>query len=344
MRRFNAAAASAVVRRRTLKMTSPCHGDSCSSHSEIASSSSSLSFSSILVVVLWLIVVDRPTEVTSLASAASAASVARNRPFQTSLIFGDVTASSSSLRRHHRTPIVELKLGVILPYSNTHPWSLTKVLPAIQLAVERVFNQSGGTLRFVVHEGDSQCSETYGPLVAIDMYLKRSADVFVGPACDYAVAPIARFSPHWNIPIVTGGALVQAFGSKSVHYRLLTRMSSSYAKLGQFMVDVVESFNWTSNVGIVYHSNLGPRAAQFGKTECYFTIEGVYAALQMAARERTGSASLASETLWTRPFDVHDALNASALLTEISQRARSMQTFTLILAFELCKTKRFKHY
>jgi hypothetical protein len=333
MRCFDAAAVAAIVRRRASKMTSSYHRDSCSSHSDVASSlSSSLSFTSILVAVILLIVVDRPIPVASLASAASAA---RNRQIQTSLTSGDVTASSSSPHRHHRAPFVELKLGVILPYSNTHPWSLPKVLPAIQLAVERVHNQSGGTLRFVINEGDSHCSETYGPLVAIDMYLQRSADVFVGPSCDYAVAPIARFSPHWNIPIVTGGALVQAFGAKTQHYRLLTRMSSSYAKLGQFMVDVVEAFNWTSMVGVVYHSNLKERATLHGKSECFFTIEGVYAALQRAARERT---SFGSETLWTRPFDIHDKLNVSALLTEISQRARSMQTFVLILTLIRMKT------
>ena len=60
---------------------------------------------------------------------------------------------------------------------------------------------------FAVVYGDSQCSETHGPLAAIDMYVKKTADVFIGPACDYALAPIARFSGYWNIPVITGGII-----------------------------------------------------------------------------------------------------------------------------------------
>ncbi|KAK7474182.1 hypothetical protein BaRGS_00034590 [Batillaria attramentaria] len=58
---------------------------------------------------------------------------------------------------------------------------------------------------------DSFCSETYGPLQGIDLYVEKAAHVFVGPACDYAVAPLARFSFRWKIPILTGRRPGQRF-------------------------------------------------------------------------------------------------------------------------------------
>jgi len=93
-------------------------------------------------------------------------------------------------------------------FRGNYSWSLPRIKPAITLAVDDILatsnSSSGRVLGFRINYGDSKCSETMGPLAAIDMYLERRADVFIGPACDYAVSPLARFSPHWNIPVVTG--------------------------------------------------------------------------------------------------------------------------------------------
>lgn len=39
---------------------------------------------------------------------------------------------------------------------------------------------------------DSMCSISDAMNVAIEFYAKKAVDVFIGPVCDYAVAPIAR--------------------------------------------------------------------------------------------------------------------------------------------------------
>lgn len=56
------------------------------------------------------------------------------------------------------------------------------------------------------------------------------ADVFLGPVCDYAVAPVARYSAFWNVPVITGGALADDFRDKN-EYKLLTRMTGSYTQV-----------------------------------------------------------------------------------------------------------------
>ncbi|KAK6173996.1 hypothetical protein SNE40_017355 [Patella caerulea] len=151
-------------------------------------------------------------------------------------------------------------------------FSLQKVLPAIELAVERV---SGTGLlngrKIQVTYADSRCSETDGPLRAIEMHTNKTADVFLGPACDYALAPVARFSSSWNIPIITAGGLVSAFHDKS-QYKLLTRVMGSYAKLGHFVRQTLNKFD-LSVVGLFYSDRTG---ASVGKSRCFFAMEAIY--------------------------------------------------------------------
>ena len=170
---------------------------------------------------------------------------------------------------------IEINLGVILPESLKYPWAISRVLPAVQYAVETVIltpKLLTGT-RLNIRLGDSQCSDTYGPLQAIDMYLQRTSNVFLGPACDYSIAPIARFSPHWNIPVITGKALARAFDDKN-EYKLLTRIGGSYRKLGELLIDLFDGFKWNI-IGLMYNDN-GKRAG----TDCFFIMEAVYHTLR----------------------------------------------------------------
>ncbi|XP_055872949.1 atrial natriuretic peptide receptor 2-like [Biomphalaria glabrata] len=122
-----------------------------------------------------------------------------------------------------------IKAGIILPYHGHHKWLMPLVHPAIAIAWEEVIARNFKHLqdyRVEIRTADSQCSETIGPLAAINMYINRSAHVFFGPACDYSVAPVARFASSWGIPLLSAGALVTAFKYKA-EYKLLTRVQVS---------------------------------------------------------------------------------------------------------------------
>ena len=214
------------------------------------------------------------------------------------------------------------KLGVILPFKGqAEPWALPRGTKAgISYAVESINENRRNILpkhSFQVTYGDSQCSDTYGPLVAIDMYLNKSAHVFLGPACDYAVAPIARFSPHWNIPVITGGALVQAFVDKKDQYMLLTRIGGTYEKLGAFFVSLFQEFGW-HRPGFLYHNNLAERST-LGKSNCYFIMESVYLVMN-GYYQKTSSYR---EKLWVEAFDEVKGFNKSLVMKEVSNNARS---------------------
>ena len=40
--------------------------------------------------------------------------------------------------------------------------------------------------------------------LAADMYYRDDIVAMIGPACTYALSPVARLAGYWNIPIVTG--------------------------------------------------------------------------------------------------------------------------------------------
>lgn len=102
-------------------------------------------------------------------------------------------------------------IGVILPFTGPYFWTRQKTQSAIEYALDTVRHRLGLLPGWNIHADyrDSKCSDTDGPLEAVDMYTKKTAQVFVGPACDYAVAPIARFTKRWDIPVITAGALVK---------------------------------------------------------------------------------------------------------------------------------------
>ncbi|XP_050417795.1 atrial natriuretic peptide receptor 1 [Patella vulgata] len=170
--------------------------------------------------------------------------------------------------------LATVKIGVILPMNESSVFSLHKVMPAIELAVERVMTNTNllNGRKIQVTYADSGCSETNGPLRAIEMHLNKTADVFLGPACNYALAPVARYSSSWNIPVITAGGLVTAFRDKS-QYKLLTRVMDSYSNLGHFLKQTLNKYD-LSVVALLY-SNL---VEGTGKSECFFTMEAIYRA------------------------------------------------------------------
>ena len=90
----------------------------------------------------------------------------------------------------------EVKLAVLVPAEkNTSKYfSLHHVRPAIEIAIDKIENGTdyGGDFHFSVTYADTNCSIDKGMNEAIKIYINGSVHVFLGPTCDYAVAPVAR--------------------------------------------------------------------------------------------------------------------------------------------------------
>ncbi|CAL1673800.1 unnamed protein product [Lasius platythorax] len=171
-----------------------------------------------------------------------------------------------------------IKLAVIAPSDPHHEQSLPRVLPAVELAVEYVISPRGplpGWSIGVDHR-DSRCSSTYGPLAAFEFYINQTADAFLGPVCDYVIAPVARYAGVWDIPVLTAGAQAEAFRHKGEHYPTLTRMMGSHRLVGEALRHILRRFGWKI-AGLLFHNH--EMASSRGNSECHFTLGAVYTAL-----------------------------------------------------------------
>ncbi|XP_076366600.1 atrial natriuretic peptide receptor 1-like isoform X6 [Tachypleus tridentatus] len=169
-----------------------------------------------------------------------------------------------------------LNLVVLAPQNNTLPYSLHKVLPSIMYAAKTVEDEGilgGRVIR--VYSRNTKCSSTYGPLAAFDMYYNRMVDVFLGPLCPYALAPVARYTTVWEIPVISAGGQIDSFDYKAKYYSLLTRMNGSYSQIGQIFQMMLLTFSWRI-VAFLYH-NYVDRSR--GKSNCAFTLGAVSHAL-----------------------------------------------------------------
>ncbi|XP_052695458.1 atrial natriuretic peptide receptor 1-like isoform X4 [Crassostrea angulata] len=203
-----------------------------------------------------------------------------------------------------------VKLAVLLPAEGPFPFVKHKVLPAIDIAVKVVENRRYlPDHNIVINFRDDECSETWGPLRAIDLYVEKNVDVYLGPCCDFAVAPVARFSPHWNIPVLSAGAFVQAFDDK-IEFKQLTRMLTTYGKVAEVVDEVTQAYNWTT-IGLLFHDNLVNRAGS--KSTEFFTMEPIFYRFKSADFEP-----------WYKMFDqnYNYTFNPRSLLEEASLKTR----------------------
>jgi len=247
-----------------------------------------------------------------------------------------------------------ISIGVILPFDSDEPWSLRLAGPAIRYAVASVQRSREGdpadgrrmtsvSLRqhvLRVQVNDSRCSDTWGPLSAFDMFLSGRANVFVGPVCEYAVAAVARYSPHWDIPVITPGALVLDFDDRA-RYQLLTRISGSYSKLAESLSALMRRFSWRPGaVGLVYQQRerKQPSASKstptLGNSDCFFVMQAVHSHLEALRHRPTVAVSNSTSAearvgrIWYQSI-MRNALNAEKKLREIALHARSKFTSDL---------------
>ncbi|KAJ8380438.1 hypothetical protein SKAU_G00012160 [Synaphobranchus kaupii] len=127
-------------------------------------------------------------------------------------------------------------------------------------------------LNFTVHYENSDCgNEALFSLVSRSCMKKP--DLILGPVCEYAAAPVVRMASHWNIPVISAGALATGFSQKEKEYSHLTRIAPSYLKMAETFSALFEHFGWKS-VLLIYEDDREER-------NCFFTVEGVHGSLHL---------------------------------------------------------------
>ena len=173
----------------------------------------------------------------------------------------------------------EVTLAAILPQTNTdYAWAWPRVAPALHQAVRRVNSDPSllpGLKLQLVH-GSSEnregfCSDSIAPLVAVDLKLSHDPWAFIGPGCDYSSSPVARFTTHWDVPMVTAGA--RAIGFEL--YAAVTNTGPTHKKLGELGVRIQETFGWRQHAMLIFSDNKDANDDR----PCYFAVEGLYTQL-----------------------------------------------------------------
>ncbi|XP_003969209.2 atrial natriuretic peptide receptor 1-like [Takifugu rubripes] len=170
-------------------------------------------------------------------------------------------------------------LAAILPLTNTdYAWAWPRVAPALYRAVQEVNSDPwllpGLQLRLVHGSSENRdgfCSDSIAPLVAVDLKQSNDPWAFIGPGCDYSSSPVARFTTHWDVPMVTAGARAIGFDQ----YSAVTNTGPTHKKLGEFGMKIQETFGWQHHAMLIFSDNKDDNDDR----PCYFAVEGLYSLL-----------------------------------------------------------------
>lgn len=164
-----------------------------------------------------------------------------------------------------------LRFGVLF---NDNPADMlvnkATILAAIQLAVERACAVDGPLPNFTVaiNYRNTRESSVYGPLEAMEMHIKHTPDVYLGPINDYVLAPVARYALVWNTPIISPGGTSDGFRLKAANFPMLTSMRPSCKSMVPAVLDVMRHFGWR-HVSMMYQNDLKLK----GKGDSHYSFQ-----------------------------------------------------------------------
>lgn len=153
---------------------------------------------------------------------------------------------------------IHVNIASILPEDDGRLFSKRHAAPAIEYAIEYLHNETdylnGHT--FSVSFKDSKCSSANGMNEAINVYMENKVDVFLGPVCDFAAAPVARQTLFWNIPMVSVGAFARDFNTyRHTEYGLLTRVAPfNFVSMSSAYLNIVKFHAW-NRFKIIYEKD-----------------------------------------------------------------------------------------
>ena len=119
---------------------------------------------------------------------------------------------------------MRVNIAAILPEDNSRVFSLYRVSPAIEYAIDTLWTSllRGHSIQVIYRV--SNCSSADGMNHAINLFIAKQVDVFLGPVCDLSVAQVARQTRFWNLPLISVGAMARDFTQyHHIDYPLLTR-------------------------------------------------------------------------------------------------------------------------
>ncbi|CAD1468784.1 unnamed protein product, partial [Heterotrigona itama] len=170
-----------------------------------------------------------------------------------SLIFGSVNVTPANYEYSMRV----YNVGVLMASHLNSPFDLERCGPAVDLALAEVndFLSIHNVKLRKVQGSYPSCSGFAAPGLAANMHFQANVIAFVGPACAFALEPVAKLAAYWNTPIITGMGDQGIFKDKS-KYPTLTRMSYCQCRLRLVFSSIFKEFGWSHVALILDRSDL----------------------------------------------------------------------------------------
>lgn len=201
-----------------------------------------------------------------------------------------------------------LTIGIILPKDNSLPHSMSRVRPAVLIAMEkaqRIYLRDTN-IYLNTREQEHEYGDIMAVLAAIELH--SVVNVLFGPIVGDAMEGVAGFAPHWNLPVITPGCPEIVLGQKS-DYPTLTRVGANFNSSIQIFKLISEMYDW-KKFALLYHKNLPPKSPG----ECYSVMWPLYKLLKSFYKN--------TDYPLIHNFDEKVAINAKEKLQDISKKAR----------------------
>ncbi|KAG6445508.1 hypothetical protein O3G_MSEX003951 [Manduca sexta] len=147
-----------------------------------------------------------------------------------------------------------IRAALLLPKNTTYGACLAAVEPVLELAMQdtavREAFPAGVDFEWLTYDV-TDCDAAYAVISAIDAY-NDCAHVFFGPACDFALASVARISKFLGgtgTPLVTTGGFTFDFVKpkqtcQDEFYMLVRAGPLGFEDLAYFLIETMRHFEW----------------------------------------------------------------------------------------------------
>ncbi|XP_070182792.1 atrial natriuretic peptide receptor 3-like, partial [Littorina saxatilis] len=150
-------------------------------------------------------------------------------------------------------------------------FSVEHTFPAVKSAIRHVRRHILRDVTFDVTYKDSGCNSRDAPVSLFKLIRTNSVDAVFGPVCDYSLAPVGRYAPFWNLPVITSGGFAVDFGNKNTEFSTLTRLGQNFDDLAEFFIEMLLQFEWNT-LHLIYDAN---GRDDISEGYCYLAASGI---------------------------------------------------------------------
>lgn len=86
-------------------------------------------------------------------------------------------------------------------------------------------------------------------LVSAIREMDKGGNLIIGPVCDFPLLDVAKYTPRWNVPIISPGGFAHWLSKKNKFGPILVRIHATFNVMAEFIYNIVYRYQWkTANL------------------------------------------------------------------------------------------------